>query len=70
MVPDDYEDDVEEVEFEEPVEIVPTITSINAAGELRIEFNPPEASIPQGWEELMDPELFADDGKAVNMTDA
>ena len=58
------------MDSEEPVEIVPIITSIDAAGELRIDFDPPEASIPQGWEELLDPELFADDGKAVNMTDA
>ena len=37
-----------------PEPIVPQITSVSAAGEMSIGFNPPEAIVPPAWSELWD----------------
>ena len=43
---------VVEAEIEKPQPIVPAITSVSAAGEMIIEFSPPEAIVPDSWSEL------------------
>ena len=39
---------------EEPVVIVPQITKVSAAGEMRIDFVPPQAIVPESWGALFD----------------
>lgn len=55
---------VEDTEVEEPEDIVPVISELNAAGELSIDFDPPNASVPDSWDALWDQE------KRVTMTEA
>ena len=46
---------VDAEEEQEPVVIMPTITKLSAAGELVINFDPPQASVPDSWNALFDP---------------
>ena len=58
---DDDEDDIDDYEEEkdEPVEIEPKILGVSAAGELKIEFDPPNTAVPEGWGDLWDAEKRA-----------
>ena len=59
---DEYDDDDDlddQEEDDEPVEIEPKIFGVSAAGELKIEFDPPNTVVPEGWGDLWDAEKRA-----------
>ena len=51
---DIYDTDEAADEYEEPEEITPLIKEMTAAGEIRIEFDPPNSNVPDNWQDLWD----------------
>ena len=51
---DIYDTDEAADEYEEPEEITPLIKEMTAAGEIIIEFDPPNSNVPDNWQDLWD----------------